>query len=94
MPRRGLQSRADSTGSAKLALNKASRYLATAVTVRPPASPLPGEKEIPGFSQAQGTNFHCQPTGRQLTHTQMLDWLAGHLPPQAGKVSELLLASD
>ena len=22
----------------------------------------------------------CQPTGRQLTHTQMLDFLADHLP--------------
>ena len=43
---------------------------------------LPGEKEIIGFSQAQGANFHCQPTGRQLTHTQMLDWLADHLPPR------------
>jgi hypothetical protein len=41
---------------------------------------LPGEKEILGFTQAQGANFHCQPTGRQLTHTQMLDWLADHLP--------------
>jgi len=41
---------------------------------------LPGEKEIIGFSQAQGANFHCQPTGRKLTHTQMLDWLADHLP--------------
>jgi hypothetical protein len=41
---------------------------------------LPGEKGIIGFSQAQGANFHCQPTGRQLTHTQMLDWLADHLP--------------
>lgn len=40
---------------------------------------LPDEKEIIGFSQAQGANFHCQPTGRQLTHTQMLDWLADHL---------------
>ena len=44
---------------------------------------LPGEKEIIGFSQAQGANFHCQPTGRQLTHTQMLDWLADHLPRRA-----------
>jgi hypothetical protein len=43
---------------------------------------LPGEKEILEFSQAQGANFHCQPTGRQLTHTQMLDWLADHLPPR------------
>jgi dienelactone hydrolase len=42
---------------------------------------LPGEKEIIEFTQAQGANFHCQPTGRQLTHTQMLDWLADHLPP-------------
>jgi len=41
---------------------------------------LPGEKEIIGFTQAQGANFHCQPTGRQLTNTQMLDWLAGYLP--------------
>jgi hypothetical protein len=43
---------------------------------------LPGEKAIIGFTQAQGANFHCQPTGRQLTHTQMLDWLADHLPSQ------------
>jgi hypothetical protein len=41
---------------------------------------LPGEKAIIGFSQAQGANFHCEPTGRQLTHTQMLDWLADRLP--------------
>jgi hypothetical protein len=41
---------------------------------------LPGEKDIIEFTQAQGANFHCQPTGRQLTHTQMLDWLADHLP--------------
>jgi hypothetical protein len=41
---------------------------------------LPGEKEIVEFTQAQGANFHCQPTGRQLAHTQMLDWLADHLP--------------
>jgi len=41
---------------------------------------LPGEKEIIEFTQAQGANFHCQPTGRRLTHTQMLDWLAGYLP--------------
>jgi hypothetical protein len=51
-----------------------------------PASPAscmtccPGEKRIIEFTQAQGANFHCQPTGRQLTHTQMLDWLAEHLP--------------
>jgi hypothetical protein len=43
---------------------------------------LPGEKEIIEFTPAQGANFHCQPTGRQLTHTQMLDWLADHLPPR------------
>jgi hypothetical protein len=41
---------------------------------------LPGEKRIIEFTQAQGANFHCQPTGRRLTHTQMLDWLAEHLP--------------
>jgi hypothetical protein len=41
---------------------------------------LPGEKEIIEFGQAQSANFHCQPTGRQLTHPQMLDWLADHLP--------------
>ena len=41
---------------------------------------LPGEKQIIGFGPADGANFHCQPAGRQLTHTQMLDWLAGHLP--------------
>ena len=43
---------------------------------------LPGEKEIIEFTQVQGANFHCQPTGRQLTHTQMLDWLTDHLPPR------------
>ena len=49
---------------------------------------LLGEKKITGFSQAQGANFHCQPTGRQLTHTQMLDWLADRLPArQAAGVS-------
>jgi hypothetical protein len=45
---------------------------------------LPGEKQISGFSQAQGANFHCQPTGRELTHTKMLDWLADHLPTSGG----------
>jgi hypothetical protein len=45
---------------------------------------LPGEKKIIEFGQAQGANFHCQPTGRQLTHTQMLDWLADHLPGPVG----------
>jgi hypothetical protein len=52
---------------------------------------LPGEKEIIEFGQAQGANFHCQPTGRQLTHTQMLDWLADHLP---GLVCDLCSISD
>jgi hypothetical protein len=60
---------------------------------------LPGEKEIIGFSQAQGANFHCQPTGRQLTHTQMLDWLADRLPSQQTQESRppagvVLLVSD
>ena len=41
---------------------------------------VPGEKAIIEFSQAQGANFHCQPTGRRLTHTGMLDFLADHLP--------------
>lgn len=41
---------------------------------------LPGEKAIIEFSQAQGANFHCQPTGRRLAHTGMLDFLADHLP--------------
>jgi hypothetical protein len=41
---------------------------------------LPGAKEILPFTQQQGANYHCQPTGRQLTHTQMLDFLADHLP--------------
>jgi hypothetical protein len=41
---------------------------------------LSGEKKIIEFTSAQGANFHCQPIGRQLTHTQMFDWLAEHLP--------------
>jgi hypothetical protein len=41
---------------------------------------LPGEKEIIHFSRAQGANFHCQPLGRQLTNTRLLDWLAGYVP--------------
>ncbi|MDT0433632.1 MULTISPECIES: alpha/beta hydrolase family protein [Streptomyces] len=44
---------------------------------------LPGEKAIVGFSAADGANFHCQPTGRRLTHTVMLDHLADHLPRAA-----------
>jgi hypothetical protein len=65
---------------------------------------LPGEKQILEFTQAQGANFHCQPTGRQLAHTQMFDWLADHLPPRhpleapagplAGTVSDLFLTDD
>jgi hypothetical protein len=51
---------------------------------------LPGEKEIIGFTQAQGANFHCQPTGRQLTHTQMLDWLADHLSSRPGEPGSIL----
>jgi hypothetical protein len=46
---------------------------------------LPGEKKLITFTQAQGANFHCQPTGRRLTHTQMLDWLADHLPADVGR---------
>jgi hypothetical protein len=38
------------------------------------------EKKIIEFTSAQGANFHCQPIGRQLTHTKMFDWLAEHLP--------------
>ncbi len=45
---------------------------------------LPGEKKILEFTQAEGANFHCQPTGRQLTHMQMLDWLADHLSSRQG----------
>jgi hypothetical protein len=50
---------------------------------------LPGNKEILEFTQQQGANFHCQPTGRQLTHTQMLDFLADHRP-----AGHLFLLSD
>jgi hypothetical protein len=41
---------------------------------------LPGDKKIIEFTRAQGANFHCQPAGRQLANTQMIDWLAGYLP--------------
>jgi hypothetical protein len=41
-------------------------------------------QKIIGFTQAQGANFHCQPTARRLTHTQLLDWLADHLPAGSG----------
>jgi hypothetical protein len=44
--------------------------------------PLPGNKQVIAFRQAQGDNFRCQPTGRQLTHTRMLDWLAERRPTQ------------
>jgi hypothetical protein len=46
----------------------------------------PGVVDLVG--QITTPNFHCQPTGRRLTHTQMLDWLADHLPArQAADVS-------
>jgi hypothetical protein len=41
---------------------------------------LPGEKAIIEFAQAEGANFHGQPTGRRLADAQLLDWLAEHLP--------------
>lgn len=41
---------------------------------------LPGEKQIMGFTEELGADWHCQPTGRRLTHTAMLDYLADHLP--------------
>jgi hypothetical protein len=44
---------------------------------------LPEEKKIIEFTGAEGANFHCQPTGRQLTHTQMFDWLADHVPARS-----------
>jgi hypothetical protein len=43
---------------------------------------LPGEKAIIKFTRAEGANFHCQPLGRRLTNTLMLDWLQDHLPVQ------------
>ena len=53
---------------------------------------LPGEKEIIEFTQAQGRTSTASPPAAQLTHTRMLDWLADHLPPLAGKVSEFTLS--
>jgi len=47
---------------------------------------LTDQKEIIEFTQAQGANFHCQPTGRQLTHTQMFDWLAAYMPPRRARM--------
>jgi hypothetical protein len=41
---------------------------------------LPGNKQSIAFGQAQGVNFHRQPSGRRLTHTLMPDWLAHYLP--------------
>ncbi|GHD43090.1 alpha/beta hydrolase family protein [Streptomyces galbus] len=41
---------------------------------------LPQEKQILGFTEAQGANGHCQPTGRRLTHHALLDFLGDHLP--------------
>jgi hypothetical protein len=38
---------------------------------------------LAGYGISQGGFWRaiaCQPTGRQLTHTQMLDFLADHLP--------------
>jgi hypothetical protein len=37
---------------------------------------------VTGLRQAQGANFHGQPIGRRLTHTQMLDWPADQPPTQ------------
>ena len=44
--------------------------------------PLPGNKEVIGSGQARGANFHGQPIGRRLTHTQMLGWPADQPPTQ------------
>jgi hypothetical protein len=41
---------------------------------------LPGAKKIIEFTREQGANYHCQPLGRHLTATLMLDYLADHLP--------------
>jgi hypothetical protein len=40
---------------------------------------LSGEKEILEFTEQDGANWHCQPMGRHLTNTQMLDWLAARV---------------
>ncbi len=41
---------------------------------------LPGEKKIIEFTREQGANYHCQPLGRHLSNTLMLDFLGDHLP--------------
>ena len=41
---------------------------------------LPGAKKIIEFTREQGANYHCQPLGRHLSNTLMLDFLADHLP--------------
>ena len=41
---------------------------------------LPGAKKIIEFTREQGANYHCQPLGRRLTATLLLDFLADHLP--------------
>jgi hypothetical protein len=41
---------------------------------------LPGAKKIIEFTQEQGANYHCQPLGRHLSNTLMLDFLCDHLP--------------
>jgi hypothetical protein len=40
---------------------------------------LAGRKEIVEFTRAEGANFHCEPTGRALTHLRMVDWLEDQL---------------
>jgi hypothetical protein len=41
---------------------------------------LPGEKKIIEFTREQGANYHCQPLGRHLSNTLMLDFLGDHMP--------------
>jgi dienelactone hydrolase len=48
---------------------------------------LPGTKQLMEFTQDLGANGHCQPTGRRLTHTAMLDYLADQLPARTGRPS-------
>lgn len=40
---------------------------------------LTGEKQLLGFTERDGANWHCEPMGRHLTNTQALDWLADRL---------------
>jgi hypothetical protein len=44
---------------------------------------LPGGKDIIEFTEADGTNWHCQPTGRRVANTRMFDFLAAHLPSKS-----------